>query len=145
MKRPREDNAQRITLHRKCGFAVQVLVAATSMSEGEMRLRLAGVETHDDAQVAKVEMEATFLQDEAYHVCSASVALRELYQFKYCTLRKQGVAVLFGWRTNGKRSKNIVRPPGALPPRRSCSLANPAATRWRPSSRYRQFRGTRKS
>jgi len=59
VKRPREDNAQRITLHRKCGFAVQVLVAATSVSEGEMRLRLAGVETHDDAQVAKVEMEAT--------------------------------------------------------------------------------------
>ena len=33
----REDNAQRITLHRKCGFAAQVLVAATSVSEGEAR------------------------------------------------------------------------------------------------------------
>ena len=41
-----------------------------------MRLRLAGVETHDAAQVAKVEMEATFLQDEPYHVRSASVACR---------------------------------------------------------------------
>ncbi len=105
--RPHEGTKQSVTLHRKCGDGVQVYVAATSVSEGEVLVRLAGTGSHDDG--AMETRDATFLSDAPYRVCSASAALREMYQFSDCTLQNEGIACLFGWRTDGKRWKNMVQ------------------------------------
>ena len=105
--KPHEGPEQRVTLHHKCGDGVQVYVAATSVSEGEVRVRLSGTGSHDEG--AMETRDATFLADAPYRVCSASAALRELYQCSDCTLQHEGIACLFGWRTDGKLWKNMVQ------------------------------------
>ena len=105
--KPHEGPEQRVTLHHKSGDGVQVYVAAASVSEVAVLVRLAGMGSHDAG--ATETRDATFLADAPYRVCSSSAALRELYQCSDCTLQHEGIACLFGWRTDGKRWKNMVQ------------------------------------
>ena len=107
--KPQKGTAQHVTLHHKCGDGVPVYVAATSVSEGEVLLRIAASESHIAARGAMEPLEATFLADAPYRVCSVSPALRALYQCSDCTLQHEGIACLFGWRTDGTRWKNLVQ------------------------------------
>ena len=82
--KPHEGPEQLVTLHHKSGDGVQVYVAAASVSEDAVLVRLAGMGSHDAG--ATETRDATFLADAPYRVCSSSAALRELYQCSDCTL-----------------------------------------------------------
>ena len=105
-----EGAAQLFTLYSKSGDDVEVSVAASARSSDEVVLRLVG---QDDelfqGEHAASAIQATFMVQEPYCVCSSTVAFNELYQFDQSKIEQEGLALIFGWRTDGRRWKNMIR------------------------------------
>lgn len=101
--------AIRITFYAKCGDPVEMDVAASVRAGDEVELRLLQSPDAGAPESASTKIEATFLPDEPHIVTAATPAFHETYRCDAHALASKGLSVLFGWRTDGQRFRNMIK------------------------------------
>jgi len=106
----RSQESMRITFYAKSGDPVEIEAAASVRAGDEVELRLLQLPGEAGAPVSvSTKIEATFLSEEPHIVTAATPAFHETYRWDARALASKGLSVLFGWRTDGQRFRNMIK------------------------------------